>query len=104
MSLGMIMPLWSTGKSASPDCKSQRKGTHWGLMVTPGEDREEGREEHWTRGQEAWLRSNTQLTFSRTLNVAAHHSPNREGRPGILASGHKTVWQFQTKKMESFMS
>ena len=43
MSLGMIMPLWSTGKSASPDCKSQRKGTHWGLTVTPESTGREGR-------------------------------------------------------------
>ena len=42
VSLGMIMPLWSTGKSASPDCKSQRKGTHWGLTVTPESTGREG--------------------------------------------------------------
>lgn len=55
MSLGMIMPLWSTGKSGLPDCKSQKEGKALtGAHGDPGEDRERGKEERWTRGQEAW--------------------------------------------------
>lgn len=75
-------------------------------MVTPGEDRQEGKEEHWTRGQEAWALLQHTANLLQYSELAAHHSPNREGRPGILASSHKIVAISgkKKKKKESFMS
>ena len=45
MLLGMIMPLWSMGKSASPDCESQKERCSLGAHGDPrrGQGGREGR-------------------------------------------------------------